>query len=142
MKYWKLFELWCVPFWKTCSEKNAFKILSSVWETSDTPQEKREIEQKFFCMKRFAWYSRRFKLNFKPKKTDFLTNLHWCYPLKKILCPITNFLRYFLVFHWEFYLVIYFVIYFVIKSWLIAKEKVKKISENITLSLNGKSSIH
>ena len=28
-------------------------------------------------MKPLASYSRRFKLNFKPKKTDFLKNLHW-----------------------------------------------------------------
>ena len=33
---------------KTCLEKNAFKVLSWVWETPDTPQEKREIKQKFF----------------------------------------------------------------------------------------------
>ena len=47
-KYWKLFELWCVPFWKNVFRKNAFKVLSWVWETPDTPQEKREIKQKFF----------------------------------------------------------------------------------------------
>ena len=70
-------------FEKTCFEKNAFKVLSWVWETPDTPQEKREIEQKniFSCMKSFASYCRRFKLNFKPKKTDFLKNVHWCCPL-------------------------------------------------------------
>ena len=41
----------------------------AVWETPYTPQEKRKIKQKFFfsCMKPFASYSRRFKLNFKPK---------------------------------------------------------------------------
>ena len=51
----------------------------AVWETPDTPQEKREIKQTFFlCMKPFASYSRRFKLNFKQKKNDFLKNLHWC----------------------------------------------------------------
>ena len=49
---------------------------------------------------------------------------------------------FFLIFHWEFYLIIYFLIYFLIKNWLIAKEKAKKISENVTLSLNGKSSIY
>ena len=77
-------------FEKTCFEKNAIKVLScvhsagiAVWETPDTPQEKREIKQKekFSCMKPFASYSRRFKLNFKPKKTDFLKNLNWCCPL-------------------------------------------------------------
>ena len=49
----------------------------ALWETPDTPQEKRGIKQKFLflCVKPFATYSRRFKLNFKPK-TDFLQNLH------------------------------------------------------------------
>ena len=70
-------------FEKTCFEKNALKVLSWVWETPDTPQEKREVKQKkkFLCMKPFASYSTRFKLNFKQKKTDFLKNLHWCCPL-------------------------------------------------------------
>ena len=56
-------------FEKTCFEKNAFKVSSWVWKTPDTPQEKREIKQKFFfsCMKPFASCSRRFKLNFTPK---------------------------------------------------------------------------
>ena len=35
-------------------------------------------------MKPFASYSTRFKLNFKPKKTDFLKNLHWCCPLRAL----------------------------------------------------------
>ena len=35
-----------------------------------------------------------------------------------------------------------FFIYFLIESWLIAKERAKKMSENIKLSLNGKTSIH
>ena len=35
-----------------------------------------------------------------------------------------------------------FFIYFLIKNSLIAKEKAKKISENIKLSLDGKTSIH
>ena len=41
----------------------------AVWETPDTPQEKREIKQKkkISCMKPFASYFRRFKLNFKQK---------------------------------------------------------------------------
>ena len=43
-------------------------------------------------MKPFASYSRRFKLNFKPKKNDFIKNLHWCCPLsaffKAINCYI------------------------------------------------------
>ena len=45
----------------------------AVWEMPDTPQEKREIKQKFFfsCVKPFASYSRRFKLNFKQKKRFF-----------------------------------------------------------------------
>ena len=30
-------------------------------------------------MKTFALYSRRFKLNLNPKKTDFLKNFHWCW---------------------------------------------------------------
>ena len=34
-------------------------------------------------MKPFASYSRRFKLNFKQKKNDFLKNLHWCCPLTR-----------------------------------------------------------
>ena len=69
---------------KRCFEKNAFSFVA-VWETPDTPQEKREIEQKkkISSMKPFASYSRRFKLNFKPKKTEFLKNLHWC-------CPLSN----------------------------------------------------
>ena len=33
-------------FEQTCFEKNAFKVLSWVWETPDTPQEKRKIKQK------------------------------------------------------------------------------------------------
>ena len=33
-------------------------------------------------MKPFASYSRRFKLNFKARKTVFLKNLHWGFPLK------------------------------------------------------------
>ena len=45
----------------------------AVWETPDMPQEKREIKQKknVSCMKSFASYSRRFKLNFKPKNLIF-----------------------------------------------------------------------
>ena len=35
-------------------------------------------------MKPFASYSRRFQLNFKPKKTEFLKNVHWCCPLSII----------------------------------------------------------
>ena len=67
-------------FEKTCFEKNAvsfgtfragvFIAQVAVWETPDTPQEKREIKQTFFfaSMKPFfASYSRRFKLNFKQK---------------------------------------------------------------------------
>ena len=69
---------------KRCFEKNAFKVLSwvlagvfiaqvAVWETPDTLQEKREMKQKkkISCMKPFASYSGRFKLNFKPKKPIF-----------------------------------------------------------------------
>ena len=104
-KYWKLFELWCVPF-----GKNVFRVkrrlkfwveflgylpsrcVYSAGETPDTPQEQREIKQKknFSCMKPFASYSRRFKLNFKRKKTDFLKNLHWCCPLKIVLSCICS----------------------------------------------------
>ena len=42
----------------------------AVRETPDTPQEKSKIKQNFFfsCMKSFASYSRRFKLNFEQKK--------------------------------------------------------------------------
>ena len=60
----------------------------AVWETPDTPQEKREIKQKkkFSCVKPFASYSKRFKLNFKTKKNDFLKNLHWCCPLTEATC--------------------------------------------------------
>ena len=54
-------------------EKNAFKVLSWVWETPVTSQEKREIKQKkqFSSMKPFASYSRKFKLILSKKKTIF-----------------------------------------------------------------------
>ena len=39
-------------------------------------------KKNFPCMKSFASYSRRFKLNFKPKKNRFSENLHWCCPLR------------------------------------------------------------
>ena len=55
------------------------------------------------------------------------------------------------LFFFFFFFYIYFIenaiksvifIYFSVKSWLTAKEKAKKISENIKLSLNRKTSIH
>ena len=42
-------------------------------------------KKKFSYMKPFASYSRRFKLNFKQKKTDFLKSVHWCCPFKAVI---------------------------------------------------------
>ena len=60
-------------------------VLSWVWETPEMPQEKREIKQKknFSCMKPFASYSRRFKLNFK-QKNRFSEKFTLVLPLNKI----------------------------------------------------------
>ena len=77
-KIWKIVRVMVRAVLKKCvSRKTRSKFQAvvfiaqvAVWETPDTPREKREIKQKFFfsCMKPFASYSRRFKLNFKQKK--------------------------------------------------------------------------
>ena len=96
---------------KTRFEKNAFKVLSNCVHSAGSRirptrlRKNAKLNRIFFfsCMKPFASYSRRFKLNFKPKKTDFLKNLHWCCPLRKTkrnekICkknPLSNQVKYF-----------------------------------------------
>ena len=50
------------------------------------PQEKREIKQKknVSCMKPFASYSRRFKLNLKPTKNRFSAKFTLLLPLNMV----------------------------------------------------------
>ena len=88
-----------MPFWKNVFRENAFKVLSCVRSAGSLMRDARHASGKtqneaeiffFSCMKPFASYSRRFKINFKPEKTDFLKNLHWCCPLNIIalICAI------------------------------------------------------
>ena len=91
-------------FEKTCFEKNAFKVSSWVWETPDTPQEKREIKQTIFffsCMKPFVSYFRRFKLNLKPKKNRFSEKFTLVLPLKVIL-TMEHYIKLLTIFIWKF----------------------------------------
>ena len=88
-------------FEKTCFEKNAFKVPSRCVYSAGSRMRgptrlrknaKLNRKQIFSCIKPFASYSRRFKLNFKPKKNRFSEKFTLVLPLnkqpKKNNCPI------------------------------------------------------
>ena len=71
---------------KTCSEKNAFKVLRCVSEQSDALKSS-ECQRKKFCtgIKNFPTYSIRFKASFKSiKKKPFSENYTVVLPLKRL----------------------------------------------------------